>query len=326
MSSIRGTRVCAAAVFLLLPAICCAAESQSYPTRPIRWIVPIPPGATADIIPRFVAQKLSESLGQQIVVDNRPGGVFTVGSEIVAKAPADGHTIGTLLTPHIVNPFVTKNLPYNTERDFTAVSLMVIVPGVMTMYPGVAVNTLKEVIALAKAKPDALNYGSPGPLTSGHLSMELLKLKAGINITHIPYKGGAPAIIDLVGGRIQFLISGPPGVLPHIKAGRLKAIATTAAKRSPGLPDTPTFAESGMPGFDTYEWYGVFGPGKLPKPVLARLSSEIGRIIKLPDISERLAVQGALPVGNSAEEFDAFVKSEMNLWGKLAQKIGLRAD
>jgi len=203
---------------------------------------------------------------------------------------------------------------------------MVIVPGVMTMYPGVAVNTLKEVIALAKAKPDALNYGSPGPLTSGHLSMELLKLKAGINITHIPYKGGAPAIIDLVGGRIQFLISGPPGVLPHIKAGRLKAIATTAAKRSPGLPDTPTFAESGMPGFDTYEWYGVFGPGKLPKPVLARLSSEIGRIIKLPDISERLAVQGALPVGNSAEEFDAFVKSEMNLWGKLAQKIGLRAD
>jgi tripartite-type tricarboxylate transporter receptor subunit TctC len=326
MSSIRGTRVCAAAVFLLLPAICCAAESQSYPTRPIRWIVPIPPGATADIITRFVAQKLSESLGQQIVVDNRPGGVFTVGSEIVAKAPADGHTIGTLLTPHIVNPFVTKNLPYNTERDFTAVSLMVIVPGVMTMYPGVAVNTLKEVIALAKAKPDALNYGSPGPLTSGHLSMELLKLKAGINITHIPYKGGAPAIIDLVGGRIQFLISGPPGVLPHIKAGRLKAIATTAAKRSPGLPDTPTFAESGMPGFDTYEWYGVFGPGKLPKPVLARLSSEIGRIIKLPDISERLAVQGALPVGNSAEEFDAFVKSEMNLWGKLAQKIGLRAD
>jgi len=326
MSSIRGTRVCAAAVFLLLPAICGAAESQSYPTRPIRWIVPIPPGATADIITRFVAQKLSESLGQQIVVDNRPGGVFTVGSEIVAKAPADGHTIGTLLTPHIVNPFVTKNLPYNTERDFTAVSLMVIVPGVMTMYPGVAVNTLKEVIALAKAKPDALNYGSPGPLTSGHLSMELLKLKAGINITHIPYKGGAPAIIDLVGGRIQFLISGPPGVLPHIKAGRLKAIATTAAKRSPGLPDTPTFAESGMPGFDTYEWYGVFGPGKLPKPVLARLSSEIGRIIKLPDISERLAVQGALPVGNSAEEFDAFVKSEMNLWGKLAQKIGLRAD
>lgn len=312
------------AMFASVPAL--AGESQAYPSRPIRWIVPIPPGATADIITRFVAQKVSESWGQQVVVDNRPGGVFTVGSEIVAKAPADGHTVGTLLTPHIVNPFVTKNLPYNTERDFTPVSLMVIVPGVMTMYPGVGATTLKDVIALARAKPDALNYGSPGPLTSGHLSMELLKLKAGVNVTHIPYKGGAPAIIDLVGGRIQFLISGPPGVLPHIKAGRLKAIATTAAKRSPGLPDTPTFAESGMPGFDTYEWYGVFAPGKIPKPVLAKLSQEIGRIIKLPEISERLAIQGALPVGNTAEEFASFVKSEMDLWGKLAQKIGLKAD
>ncbi len=312
----------------LVPAVfgMSAAHAQQYPTRPIRWIVPIPPGATADIITRLVAARLSEALGQQVVVDNRPGGVFTVGSEIVAKAQPDGHTIGTLLTPHVVNPFVTKNLPYNTERDFTPVSLLVIVPGVMTMYPGVGANTLKDVIALAKAKPGQLNYASPGPLTSGHLSMELLKLQAGIDIVHIPYKGGAPAIIDLVGGRVQFLISGPPGVLPHIKAGRLKPIAVTAAKRSPGLPDTPTFQESGMPGFDTYEWYGVFAPGNLPKPILARLSQEISRIIKLPEMSERLASQGALPVGNSSDEFAAFVKREMATWGKVAQKVGLRPD
>jgi len=303
-----------------------AAQGQQYPTRPIRWIVPIPPGATADIITRLVAARLTEALGQQVVVDNRPGGVFTVGSEIVAKAPSDGHTIGTLLTPHVVNPFVTKNLPYNTERDFTPVSLLVIVPGVMTMYPGVGANTLKDVIALAKAKPGQLNYASPGPLTSGHLSMELLKLQAGIDITHIPYKGGAPAIIDLVGGRVQFLISGPPGVLPHIKAGRLKPIAVTAAKRSPGLPDTPTFQESGMPGFDTYEWYGVFAPGNLPQPILAKLSQEISRIIKLPEMSERLASQGALPVGNTSDEFAAFVKREMGTWGKVAQKVGLKPD
>jgi tripartite-type tricarboxylate transporter receptor subunit TctC len=302
------------------------AYAQSYPSRPIRWIVPLPPGATADIITRLVAQKLGEALGQQVVVDNRPGGVFTVGSEIVAKAPGDGYTIGTLLTPHVVNPFVLKNLPYNTERDFTPVSLLVIVPGVMTMHPAVGPNTLKDVIALAKAKPGQLNYGSPGPLTSGHLSMEMLNLAAGIKITHIPYKGGAPAIIDLVGGRIQFLISGPPGVLPHIKSGRLKPIAVTAAKRSPGLPDTPTFQESGLAGFDTYEWYGVFAPGKMPKPVLARLSAEIGRIVQLPEMSERLASQGALPVGNTHEEFAGFVKKEMGQWGTLAQKIGLRPD
>jgi tripartite-type tricarboxylate transporter receptor subunit TctC len=269
---------------------------------------------------------MNDAWAQQIVVDNRPGGVFTVGSEIVAKAPSDGYTIGTLLTPHVVNPFVLKNLPYNTERDFTPVSLMVIVPGVMSMYSGLGPNTLKEVIALAKAKPGQLNYGSPGPLTSGHLSMELLNLQAGINITHIPYKGGAPAIIDLIGGRIQFMISGPPGVLPHIKAGRLRPIATTAAKRSPGLPDVPTFAESGLPGFDTYEWYGVFAPGRMPKALLTKLSGEIARIIRLPEMSDKLAAQGAIPVGNSADEFARFVKSEMDQWGKVVQKIGLKPD
>jgi tripartite-type tricarboxylate transporter receptor subunit TctC len=321
------TRICrslALAALFALTASC--AIAQQYPVRPIRWIVPLPPGATADIITRFVAQKVGEAFGQQIVVDNRPGGVFTVGSEIVAKAPSDGYTIGTLLTPHVVNPFVMKNLPYNTERDFTPVSLMVIVPGVLSMYPAVGANTLSDVIALARSQPNKLNYGSPGPLTSGHLSMELLNLQAGIRITHIPYKGGAPAIIDLIGGRIQFMISGPPGVLPHYKAGRLKPIATTAAKRSPGLPDTPTFAESGLPGFDTYEWYGVFAPGRMPKPVLNKLAAEIGRVIQLPEMSEKLAVQGAIPVGNSAGEFAQYVRREMDTWGKLAVKVGLKPD
>ena len=319
------TRTIAASLALLAALAAFGAGAQQYPTRPIRWIVPLPPGATADIITRLVAQKLGEALGQQVVVDNRPGGVFTVGSEIVAKA-SDGHTIGTLLTPHVVNPFVLKNLPYDTGRDFTPVSLLVIVPGVMTMHPSVGPNNLKEVIALAKAKPGELNYGSPGQLTSGHLSMEMLNLAAGIKITHIPYKGGAPAIIDIVGGRIQFMISGPPGVLPHINARRLKPIAVTAAKRSPGLPDTPTFQESGLAGFDTYEWYGVFAPGRMPKPELAKLSREISRIIRLPEMSERLASQGALPVGSSADEFAGFVKKEMAQWGTLAQKIGLRPD
>jgi tripartite-type tricarboxylate transporter receptor subunit TctC len=301
-------------------------NAQDYPTRPIRWIVPVPAGSTTDIVTRIVGQKINEAWGQQVIVDNRAGGAMIVGTDIVAKSTPDGYTVGTLLTPTIVNPFVLKNLPYDTLKDFTPVSLMVMVPGVMTMNPSVPANHLKEVIALAKANPGKYNYGCPGQLTSGHLSMEMLKVMANINLTYIPYKGGAPAIADLIANQIQFLVSGPPGVLPHIKSGRLKAIATTAAKRSPGLPDTPTFAEAGLPGYDTYEWYGVFAPGKMPKDVLNKLSREIARIVKLPDVSEKLIAQGAIPVGNTPEEFSAFVKREMNTWGKVAQQVGLKPD
>ena len=300
--------------------------AQPFPTRPIRFLVPVPAGATTDIVTRIVAQKMSDAFGQQVVVDNRPGGVMTIATDLVAKAPPDGYTIATLLTPTAVNPYVLRNLPYNTERDLQAVSQMVGVPGVMTMFPGVGAANLKEVIALAKAKPGALNYGSPGQLTSGHLSMELLKLRMGLDIQHIPYKGGAPAITDMIAGQIQFLISGPPGVLPHIKAGRLKAVATTSAKRSPGLPDTPTFIEAGVPDFDTSEWYGVFAPAGLPQPVLDKLAGEIARIVRIPEVAEKLSAQGAIPVGSRADEFTRFVKQEMNLWGNVAKKIGLKPD
>ncbi len=299
---------------------------QAFPARPIRFLVPVPAGSTTDIVTRVVAQKMSDAFGQQVVVDNRPGGVMTIATDLVAKAPPDGYTIATLLTPTAVNPFVLKNLPYNTERDLQAVSQMVAVPGVMTMNPGVPASNLKDIVAFAKAKPGSLNYGSPGQLTSGHLSMELLKLNAGINIQHIPYKGGAPAITDMIAGQIQLLISGPPGVLPHINAGRLKAIATTSAKRSPGLPNTPTFIEAGMPNFDTSEWYGVFAPASTPKPVLIKLAGEIARIVKLPDVSEKFAAQGAISVGSSPEEFSRFVRAEMDLWGNVAKKIGLKPD
>ena len=302
------------------------AHAQNYPTRPIRWIVPVPAGSTTDIVSRIVGQKIFEAWGQQVIIDNRAGGAMIVGSDIIAKANPDGYTVGTLLTPTIVNPFVLKDLPYDTLRDFTPVTLMVMVPGVMTMNPSVPASTLKEVIAVAKANPGKYNYGSPGQLTSGHLSMEMLKVMTDIKLTYIPYKGGTPAIADLIANQIQFLISGPPGVLPHIRSGRLKAIATTASKRSPGLPDTPTFAEAGLPGYDTYEWYGVFAPGKMPKDVLAKLSREVARIVKLPDVSEKLLAQGAIPVGNTPEEFAAFVKREMDTWGKVAQQVGLKPD
>ena len=299
---------------------------QQYPTRPIRWIVPVPPGATTDILSRIIGQKMGDAWGQQVIVDNRSGGAFVIGTDIIAKANPDGHTIGILLTPHVVTPFVMKDLPYDSVKDFQPITQIVFVPGVMVANAAVPANNLKEVIALAKAKPGTLNFGSPGALTSGHLTMELLNLTAGIKIQHVPYKGGAPAISDLIGGSIQFVVLGPPTVMAHIKAGRLKAIATTAAKRSPGLPDTPTFAESGLTGWDTYEWYGIFGPAKMPRPIVQKLNAEINRIIKLPDVNERFLQLGAIPHGNTVEEFTAFLDGERKKWGPVAQKVGLRPN
>ena len=317
------------AILLLIAAstgAAAAAQAENYPTRPIRWIVPVPAGSSGDFVTRIVTQKIGESWGQQIIIDNRAGGSAIIGSDIIAKASPDGYTFGTLLTPHVVNPAVIKNLPYDTQRDFTPVTLMVTVPNVMTMHPGVPAGNLKEVIALAKANPGKYNYGTPGTLTSGHLSMEMLKLAAGIDIAYVPYKGGAPAITDLIGGQIQFLISGPPGVLPHIKSGRLKAVGTTALQRLPWLPDTPTFAESGLPGFDTYGWYGVFAPAKVPREIVNRLQADIARVLKLPDIREKFATQGAIPVGSTPEEFAAWLKRETGVWGKIARQVGLKAD
>jgi tripartite-type tricarboxylate transporter receptor subunit TctC len=302
------------------------AAAQEYPIRPIRWIVPVPPGATTDILSRIIGQKMGEAWGQQVIVDNRSGGAFVIGTDIVAKSNPDGHTIGIFLTPHVVTPFVMKDLPYDSVKDFQPITQIVFVPGVMVANAAVPANNLKEVIALAKAKPGQLNFGSPGALTSGHLSMELLNLTAGIKIQHVPYKGGAPAIADLIGGSIQFVVLGPPTVMAHIKAGRLKAIATTAARRSPGLPDTPTFAESGLPGYDTYEWYGIFAPAKIPRPVLLKLNAEINRIIKLPDVNERFLQLGAIPHGNTVEEFTAFLDGERKKWGPVAQKVGLKPN
>ena len=302
------------------------AGAQQYPTRPIRWIVPVPPGATTDILSRLIGAKMSAAWGQQVVVDNRSGGAFVIGTDIVAKASPDGHTLGIFLTPHVVNPSVLKNLPYDTLKDFQPITLIAIVPGVLVTNPAVPVANIRDVIELAKAKPGQLSYGSPGAMTSGHLSMELLNLTAGVKIVHVPYKGGAPAIVDLLGGQIQFVVLGPPTVMGHLKAGRLKAIATTAAKRSPGLPDTQTFAESGLPGYDTYEWYGLFTRAGVPRPALAKLNAEVNRIIKRPDVSERMLGLGAIPSGNSPEEFAAFVKGEMARWGKVAQQVGLRPE
>jgi len=300
--------------------------ADSFPTRPVRWIVPVSPAGTTDILSRLIGARLQDKWGQQVIVDNRPGGAFVTGTDILAKASPDGHTVGMLLSPHAVNPFVMKNLPYDSVKDFQPVTLVAIVPGLLTMHPGVPAKNLKDIIALAKAKPGSLNYGSPAPMTSGHLSMELLKLMMGIDIIHIPYKGGAPAMAAVIAGESHMMISGPATVQANIKAGKLKAIAVTTAKRSPGMPDVPTFQESGVPGFDTYEWYGVFAPAGIPKAALEKLNRDIAAVVKIPEVSARMNSMGCIPTTNTPQEFAAFVKSEMEKWGSLAKKVNLQPN
>jgi tripartite-type tricarboxylate transporter receptor subunit TctC len=317
-----GRWLVVAVVMGALPGFVAGAEQ--FPTRAVRWIVPVAPAGTTDILSRLIGMRLHENWGQQVVIDNRPGGAFVTGTDILAKSSADGHTVGMLLSPHAVNPFVMKKLPYDSVKDFQPITLVAIVPGVMTMNPNVPAKNLKELIALAKAKPGALNYASPAPMTSGHLSMELLNLQMDIKITHVPYKGGAPAMAATIAGESQMMISGPATVQPNIKAGKLRAIAVTTAQRSPGLPDVPTFQESGVPGFDTYEWYGVFAPAGLPKAVLAKLNQDIAAVVGIADVSARMNGMGCIPRTNTPAEFSAFVKSEMQKWGTLAKKVNLQ--
>lgn len=307
-----------------LPAV--HAADSGYPSRPVRLLCPYPPGGLTDILSRMVAAKMGESWNQQVIVDNRPGGASVIATEIVAKAAPDGHTLGMLLSPHAVNPYVIKDLPYDAAKDFVAVSLVALVPGIMTVRPSLPARSVKEVIALAKSGPGQLRYASPGPLTSGHLSMELLKVLANVDIRHIPYKGGAPAVVDLLGGRIDMMISSGGSIGPHIKSGKLVAIATTGSTRVKSLPEVPTVAESGIAGYETYEWYGLFGPARMPQSTVAKIQQEVARIVRIPALAERIVEQGADPVGNTSEEFTQFVRSEMVKWGKLAQQIGLRPE
>jgi len=325
---IYAYRAALALVALAVVSVNALAQSgaESFPSRPVRWIVPVAPAGTTDILSRLVGARVQEGWGQQVIVDNRPGGAFVTGTEILAKSSPDGYSVGMLLSPHAVNPFVMKKLPYDSVKDFQPVTLVAIVPGLLTMHPGVPAKNLKDIIALAKAKPGSLNYGSPAPMTSGHLSMELLKLQMGIDITHVPYKGGAPAMAAVMAGESQMMISGPATVQANVKAGKLKAIAVTTAQRSPGMPDVPTFQESGVPGFDTYEWYGVFAPAGVPKQVLAKLNRDIAAAVHIPEVSARMNALGCIPKTNSPQEFAAFVQSEMQKWGGLAKKVNLQPN
>lgn len=318
-------RLCAALIAGVWVAS--AAAQFGYPSRPVRLVCPYPPGGIVDTVSRTVAQKLSESLGQAVVVDNKPGAAGIVGTEFVAKSPPDGYTLltGTIGT-HAISVSLRARMPYDAERDFVPVSLAATNTNLVVVHPSFAVTSVAELIAWAKANPGKLNYGTAGAGTTQHLAGELFKTTAGIDMVHVPYKGAAPGINDLVAGQIPLMFVDISISLPHVRAGRLRALAVTAAKRIPQLPDVSTVSESGLPGFEVNAWFGVFVPAGTPREIVGRLNADIVRGLAAPEVRERLLAVGVEPVTSTPEQFAAFVKSETAKWGRVVRLSGARAD
>ena len=309
------------------PAVCAQAEKPGeYPTRPIRLIVPLTAGGPTDILARIIAVPLSEQLGQQVIVDNRPGAGGNIGAEIAAKSPPDGHTLfmGTS-GPLAINSSLYPRLAFDPLKDFAPVILAASAPFVVIVHPSVAASSMKELIALAKAKPGQLNYGSV-PGSASHLSTELFKMLAGVNIAHIPYKGAAQATTDVIAGQIQLSFASTPGSVPVVKAARVKALGVTSARRIAKLPDLPTVAESALPGYDASVWYGVVAPARTPPEVVQRLNREIARIVSDAANRERMLAADFEPTTSTPEQFAAFIKSETAKWGKVVKASGARPE
>jgi tripartite-type tricarboxylate transporter receptor subunit TctC len=298
----------------------------AYPNKPIRMIVPYPPGGPTDVLGRIVAQKLSESLGQQVLIENRPGASGMIGAEMVAKAAPDGYTLLTNASIHIINPSLYPKMNFDALRDFVPVSLIAQVPLILVVNPGLPAKSVQELIALGKAQPDRLNFGSSGNAAAPHLAGESFKIATGVQMQHVPYKGSAPALTDLIGGQVQLIFDSMPSAMPHVKSGKIRALAVTTARRSPTVPDLPTIAESGVPGFDISTWYGVWAPAGTPRDIVNRISSEVAKALQQPAVRERLVALGAEPAGDTPEEFAAYCQSELAKWSKIVRESGAKAD
>jgi tripartite-type tricarboxylate transporter receptor subunit TctC len=312
---------------LLAMAFATAAAAQSFPSKPVRVVITYPPGGSTDVVGRALAAKLTEVLGQQVVVDNRGGAGGIIGSDIVAHATPDGYTVllGTSAGMSI-NPLLHKKLPYDVQRDFAPISLVVINPQALVAHPALPANTVQELIKLARTKPGQINYASPGVGSPNHMGMELLKSMTGINVVHVPYKGGGPAMTELLAGQVQLLFNSIPSVLPQVKAGRLKALAVGSARRSPAMPDVPTVAESGVPGYEYATWYGLFAPAGTPRPVIAQLNKAVAAALKNPELAQSLASQGSEPNPTTPDELARFVKSEHDRWSRVVMAAHLTAE
>jgi tripartite-type tricarboxylate transporter receptor subunit TctC len=304
-----------------------AAAADAYPARAIRFVVAFPPGGGTDIIARSIAQKLAERLAQQVVVDNRPGAGGNIGTDIVAKSAPDGYTLlmGSA-GPLAINASLFGKMPFDPIKDLAPVTLAASTPNVLVVHPSLPAATVKELIALARAKPGEINFASSGHGTPAHLAGELFNSMAGVKMVHVPYKGAAPALADLLGGQVQLMFSTMPPALPHVKDGKLRALAVTSAKRSPATPALPTVDEIALPGFEANTWHGVVAPAGTPAAIVARLNREIVAILHMPEVVERLSGQGAEALGSTPEEFAAYIRSETIKWAKVVKESGAKAE
>jgi tripartite-type tricarboxylate transporter receptor subunit TctC len=306
--------------------VCADCVAQTFPARAIRVIVPFAPGGGTDILIRTVSPKLSEALGQQLVIDNRAGGGSTIGSELAAKAPPDGYTLLMVDTSFTTNPSLYSKLPYDSARDFAPVSLMAAAPVILIVHPSVPVKTVKEFVALAKSKPGQLNFASGGPGSSTHLGGELLKLVAGIDLVHIPYKGTGPAVADVLGGQVVMMFAGISSVKQYVAVGRLRAIAVTGQKRSPAMPEVPTFIESGLRGVDSGTYWGCLAPAATPKDIVNKLSTTIANVLKMGDIEKRLSDLGFDAIGGTPDQFATIIRSETEKWARVIKSAHVKLD
>jgi tripartite-type tricarboxylate transporter receptor subunit TctC len=316
-----------AVVFAAMLAAGAAAVAQdAYPSKPVHILVPYPPGGGVDIVTRLLGDELSKKWGQTIIVENRPGAGGTIASQVVAKASADGYTLIVVASGHATNPFLYAKLPYDTFTDFTPISLLASSPNILLVRADSPLNSVADLIGQARAKPSSLSYAMAGSGTSTHLAGELLKHLAKVDIAAIPYKGGAPAINDLLGGHVPLSFNNAPEALGQIKSGAVRALGVTTAKRSPLLPDVPTIAESGLPGYDTGVWWGLLGPGAMPPAVTAKIALAAAETMKVPAVKERLTGLGATPDGSTAEEFVALIKADYDKWGPIIKASGIKAE
>ena len=325
MTGRRAALSLAATLAILAPHAARAADA--YPAKPVRFVVAFPPGGGTDIIARSIAQKLAERIAQQVVVDNRPGAGGNIGTDIVAKSAPDGYTLlmGSA-GPLAINASLFGKMPFDPIKDLAPVTLAASTPNVLVVHPSLRAATVKELIALAKARPGEINFASSGHGTPAHLAGELFNSMVGVKMVHVPYKGAAPALADLLGGQVQLMFSTMPPALPHVKDGKLRALAVTSAKRSPAAPDLPTLDEIALPGFEANTWHGVVVPAGTPATIVARLNREIVAILHLPDVVERFSSQGAEALGSTPEEFAAYIRSETLKWAKVVRDSGAKAE